>query len=129
MSPTSNHLDEDRSTLWVLTFSPAIWAVHFLVSYSAGAIWCGVVAGREGSLGPVRLAILGSAVLAIVAIALIGRRAWRSYRHWNNPAEQHADTAEARHRFLGFATVLLSILSAIAVIYVAAATLFVRGCY
>ena len=37
-NPSQDIFAEDRQSLWVLTFSPAIWA-HFLASYIAAAIW------------------------------------------------------------------------------------------
>jgi len=40
-----------------------------------------------------------------------------------------ADTPEDRHRFLGFATLLLSGLSAVAVIYTALVVVVFRSCH
>jgi hypothetical protein len=120
---------EDRQSLWILTFAPAIWAGHFFLSYLAGATWCGMLAGPEGRLEPVRVAIIAFAVLALLGIGITARAGWRRYRHEDREAEHHGDTAEDRHRFLGFATVLLSALSAVATIYVAVSTFFLDGCY
>jgi len=39
------------------------------------------------------------------------------------------DTPEDRHRFLGFATLLLSALSAVAVLYAGLVAVFIRSCY
>jgi hypothetical protein len=39
------------------------------------------------------------------------------------------DTPEDRQRFLGFATLLLSVLSAVAVIYAAAVVVFIERCF
>jgi len=56
---------EERETLWLITFSPTIWAVHFLLSYMAASVWCAKVAGRGGALVAVRgddgrYAVIGS---------------------------------------------------------------------
>ena len=32
-------------SLWLLTFGPGIWAVHFLLCYVTAAVWCARVAG------------------------------------------------------------------------------------
>ena len=122
-------IHESRESLWVLTISPTIWAVHFLACYLTAAIWCAKVVGRDGSLGPVRVAI---AVYTLVALLGIGITAWRGYRrHTLGTASppHDADTPEDRHRFLGYATLLLSSLSAVATIYSALAAVFVGSCH
>ena len=122
-------LPEKDESLWILTASPVIWAAHFLASYITAAVWCAKVVGRTGPLGSVRLAIAVYTVVALVGIGLIG---WRGFRkHDLGPANvPHGfDTPEDRHRFLGFATLLLSVLSAVATVYVALAAVFLRTCY
>ena len=44
---------------------PTIWAAHFLLCYVTAAIWCAKVAGPDGSLGGVRVAIAVYTVLAL----------------------------------------------------------------
>jgi hypothetical protein len=127
-SETRHHISEERQSLWLLTISPSIWAAHFLLSYMGAAVWCGDVVGREGSLGPVRIAIAAAAVVALIGIAITGLAGWKKHSHEGSPPPHHEDTPEDRHRFLGYATVLLSALSAIAVVYVALVTIFIRGC-
>lgn len=124
LSPTH----ERRQSLWLLAVSPTIWAAHFLVVYVTAATWCARAAGPLGALGPVRIAI-GAATL--VALAGIGVVAWIGYRrHDYGFADVPHDfaTAADRHRFLGFATLLLSALSAVAVVYVALVALFIGDC-
>lgn len=129
MTAESKHsLAEEHQSLWLLIFSPSVWAVHFLLSYIGSVIWCGKVAGREGHIEPIRVGIIGLGVLALIGIGLIGRLGWLRYTHGGTEARHHQDTAEDRHRFLGFATVLLSGLSAVATIYVALSSVFVRNC-
>lgn len=119
---------EARERLWLVPASPAIWAVHFLTCYVLAALWCGMVVGRGGSLGTVRVVI---AVLTLVALAAIAAIGWLGHRAHTLGAEQAPhddDTPGDRHRFLGLAALLLSGLSGVAVIYTALAAVFVETC-
>jgi hypothetical protein len=138
----------DRGSLWLLTIAPAIWAAHFLSCYVTAAIWCARFAAPGGALNGIRTAIAWYTAAALIGIAVVG---WEGFRRHSYPSTlRHAqgrpeqsrgatglgtggteatthdlDTREDRHRFLGFATLLLSGLSALAVAYAAfAATLF-----
>ena len=126
---TVTDISEQRQSLWLLTASPAIWTAHFLLSYSSAAIWCGMVVGRDGSPWNIRLAIAAYTVVALIGIANIARVGLRRHRLGNESAPHDADTPEDRHRFLGFATLLLSGLSAVATIYEALAVVFIRSCH
>lgn len=120
---------ESNQSLWLLIVSPTVWAVHFLACYITAAIWCAKVVGRDGSLGPVRVAI---ALYTLVALLGIGITGWRGHRrHTLGTARppHDADTPEDRHRFLGYATLLLSSLSAVATIYSALAAVFMGSCH
>ena len=121
------HLPEHRESLWVLTVSPVIWTVHFLLSYATAAVWCAKMAGPDGSLWQARMAIAVYTVLALIGIGING---WIGYRRHNfGGATPHDfDSPEDRHGFLGFATLLLSALSAAATIYVALAAVFIGTC-
>ena len=119
---------ESNQSLWLLTVSPTIWAAHFMLSYATASIWCGKLVGPGGSLWQVRIAI---AVYSVVALAGIGITAWIGYRRhsYGESALPHdADTPEDRHRFLGFATLLLSGLSGVATVYAALVLFFFRSC-
>lgn len=121
------HLPEENESLWLLTVSPVIWTAHFLLSYGTAAVWCSKVAGPGGSLWEARLAIAAYTVLALIGIGITG---WIGYRRHNfGGATPHDfDSPEDRHGFLGFATLLLSALSAAATIYVALAAVFIESC-
>lgn len=128
MSTTTEHPVEERENLWLLTASPLIWAAHFLLSYITAAIWCAKVAGSDGALDGVRLAI---ALYTLVALAAIGAITWLGFRRHTfgtTTAAHDFDSPAGRHGFLGFAVVLLSVLSAIATVYVALPALFIGTC-
>ena len=125
----NNETHEKNQSLWLLAAAPAIWTAHFLLSYITASIWCAKFVGPEGSLWHARVAI---AVYTAVALAGIGLTGWSGYRrhgHRSEAVPHDFDTPEARHRFLGFATLLLAALSAVATVYVALAAVFIRSCH
>jgi hypothetical protein len=115
-------------TLWMLTIAPAIWATHFLLSYVSAAIWCAKFANPGGLLGGVRTAVWWYTAAALIGIAIVGCEGYRRHSYGTETTTHDLDTAEDRHRFLGFATLLLSGLSAVATIYVALSAVFFRTC-
>jgi len=102
---------EPRHSLWLLAASPAIWAAHFLLS-----LWT------------VRVAILVYTVAALAAIVGIGYVGFASHRLGSASLPHDDDTPQDRRRFLGFATFLLSGLSAVAVIYAALVAVYIETC-
>lgn len=123
-----NQLHEEKESLWLLVASPAIWALHFLASYLTAAIWCAKVAGPVGSLGDARIYIAVYTVVALLGIGITSWRGFRKHSFGSATVPHDFDTPEDRHRFLGFATILLSGLSAVATIYVALTAIFVESC-
>ena len=119
---------ESRQRLWIVPASPVIWAVHFMACYIVAALWCGMVVGRDGSLLTVRLVIGGLTALALAAIGFVGWLGYRAHAMGAADAPHDDDTPEDRHRFMGFATVLLSGLGGVAVIYTAMTALFIETC-
>lgn len=126
--PDEGETSESRQTLWLLAASPTIWAVHFLACYITAAIWCAKVGGATGSLGWVPTAVLTYTVVALVGIGVITAIGWRRHDYGTAAVPHDFDTRADRHRFLGFATVLLSGLSAVAVLYVAVVAAFFGSC-
>ena len=120
---------EKYQSLWLLTASPVMWAAHFLLSYGTASVWCAKVAGPGGSLGGVRLAIVVYTVIALAGIGIIGWVGYRRHSHGGAALPHDDDTPEDRRRFLGFSTLLLSALSAVAVVYAALVVFFFRDCY
>jgi hypothetical protein len=122
------HVPQDRRGLWLLTASPIVWAAHFLLCYGTAAVWCAKVVGLGGSLATTRLAILVYTIVALAVIAIIGTIGYRRHSLGGAALPHDDDTPEDRHRFLGFATLLLSSLSAAAVAYAAIVAIFIRSC-
>ena len=119
---------EHRESLWWLAASPSVWAVHFVATYATVAIWCAKAVGQDGPLGAARMAVVVYTVLALAIVAVIGRIALRRHRFGAQTVPHDFDTSEDRHRFLGFATLLLSALSAVAIVYVALPFFFIGTC-
>jgi hypothetical protein len=122
-------LPERRTTLVSLVAAPAVWAMHFLLSYATAAIWCAKIAGGRGSLGLARLAIAAYTLAALVAIAVIVRSAWRAQRSDHVALPDDRDSPAGRHRFVAFATLLLAGLSTIAIVYAALAAALAGSCW
>jgi hypothetical protein len=129
MARLTEEFAEENQSLLLLTASPVIWAAQFMLSYLTAAIWCAKVAGPGGPLGGVRVAIAIYTVLALSGIGYIGWLAFRRHRYGTATLPHDDDSPEDRHRFLGFATLLLSARSAVATLYVALAAVFIGSCY
>jgi len=125
----ATRLPEANESLWLLTASPVIWAAHFLLCYGTAAVWCAKVVGLGGPLDSARIAIGVYTALALAAIGVIGWNGHHRHSFGQANLPHDDDTPEDRHRFLGFATLLLSALSAVAVVYAAIVAVFVRSCY
>ena len=119
-------IPREIETLWTLFTAPVVWALHFLACYIMAAIWC----AKRGDAG---FSIVQASIAAVTVLALgvIMLSAWLAWRQWGfgtqNPPHDDA-TAHDRTLFQGFATLLLSGLSFVAVLYVALALLFIDGC-
>ena len=121
-------LSEENESLWMMIVSPLVWSAHFLLCYITAAVWCAKFVPRGGTLEPVRWAIAG---YTLVALAGIGWNGWWGYRRSRLGSEtvpHDADTPGDRHRFLGFATLLLAGLSAIATVFEAMVAVFFNTC-
>lgn len=119
---------EPRSSLWMLTAGPTMWATHFLLCYVTAAIWCAKVVGRAGGLDGARLAVAGYTVVALLGIGAVGYRGFRQQGSGWSLQPRRDNTAQGRHHFLGFSILLLAGLSAVAVIYVALPALLLGSC-
>jgi hypothetical protein len=123
MSTNSRH----DSSLWGLIIPPCIWATYFLLTYATASIWCAKMAAPGGSFDQLRISIGIYSTIALAGIVLIGWNAYRT-RSSGKGASTHEDAPEDRRQFLSFATLLLSVLSAVATIYTSFVLLFFRSC-
>lgn len=117
-----------RESLWLIALGPAIWMTYFLVTYATAAIWCAKVAERAGPLGEARLLI---GLYTLIALLGIGTTGWIGYRRHSYGAAtvpHDFDTSADRHRFLGFATLLLCALCFVSTVYVALVVVFIGSC-
>jgi hypothetical protein len=118
----------DRYSLWLLTIAPTIWAVHLLACYVTAAIWCAKFVSFAGPLGGIRTAVMWYTAVALIGIAIIGWEGFRRHSFGTEATTHDLDSAEDRHRFLGFATLLLSGLSGVGVLYAALAATYFETC-
>jgi len=125
----AHYLSEENESLLVMVAGPTTWAAHFLLSYGSAAIWCAKVVGPGGSLATVRLAIFCYTLAALAVVGLLGWLGYRRHSFGQADLPHDDDTPEDRHRFLGFATLLLSALSAVAIVYEALVIVFIDRCY
>jgi hypothetical protein len=124
-----SQLAEEHESLWRLTAAPLLWATHFLLSYCTAAIWCEKFVGANDMLGNARVAIAGYTVVALIGIALVGWRGFQRHSFTGSTLPHDFDSPIDRHRFLGFATLLLAGLSAVATLYVAMTIVFIKSCH
>jgi hypothetical protein len=121
-------LPENTLYLAMVAAPPAIFITHFVVAYALASVWCAKMAGADGRLGGALLPFAAITVAALGGVLWVG---WHGYdRHsFGSEAVPHdQDTAGDRHRFLGFATLLLSGLSGVGILFVAAAFLAFDTC-
>ncbi|NJK88492.1 MAG: hypothetical protein HC923_03225 [Myxococcales bacterium] len=119
---------EHHESLWWLVASPALFLLHFLVSYATVAIDCAKRDGSSEVLGISGLLVTLYTAVALVGMGFTGSRATRRHEAGRASVPHDFDTPEDRTRFLGFATFLLSGLSIVAVLYVAASVALVGTC-
>ena len=115
--------------LWRLIVSPTIWAFHFLASYVTVAVFC-EKAGRAAALGPAEVAVVAYTVAALAGIGWSCRGLWRVRGRslTDDDFEYEHNTPEERHRFLSHVALMLSVLSAVAVLYVAIPMIYLSSC-
>lgn len=125
-----------RANLITLITAPTVWALHFLVSYTAAAAYCAKTMADArvftGASWPditvARLVILAATAVALAVIALCTRQAWGHWRGGDVDPPFDEPSFEGRQGFLGFATLLLCGLSVVGVIFVALPAVFIGDC-
>lgn len=119
---------EHEESLWVLIIAPTIWAIHLMASYLTAAIWCAKFADSGQDFGFVRTAIGIYTLLALLGIGVTGWYAYRRHSYRGSRTPHDADTSRDRHRFLGFAGLLLSALSGVATAFAGLVAFYFRSC-
>lgn len=119
---------ERDASLWRLVVPPTLWFVHFLLSYGTAAVWCAKYADESWGRGATRAAIAAYTIVALAGIVAAGRRGFAHHRYDDAELPHDDDTPADRHRFLGYATLLLAGLSFVATLYVASAAVFAAAC-
>lgn len=122
-----------RRTWAVLLGGPVVWFLHFMVVYLVAEAGC--TGGGPGLrlLDPPVPAIV-TAVATVVALLACGLLTASNHRRWRiedppTTARQEPGPHELeRHRELGFVGLLLTVLSAAAVLFVAAPALVFASC-
>lgn len=127
-TPVHELLHEDRASVWMLTTGPTVWALHFLTCYITAAVWCAKAASPAAPLDDVRVVLGAVTVVALLLIAWFGWRGLRQHRFGIATLPHDAPSAGDRHRFLGFATMLLCGLSFVAVLYSTFVILIIGDC-
>ncbi len=118
----------DLETLWTLFTAPVVWAVHFLACYLTVAIHC-AKGGGERQFAMLQFVLGGVTLAALATIAISAFLAWRQWGFGTTDPPHDDPTEEARKLFQGFATLLLSALSFVAVLFVATPLLAIDGCF
>lgn len=124
----TNRLSDRNESLVMVAASPTVWAVHFLACYVTASVWCAKQTTALAPLFTVRVTIAVYTAVALLVIAVVGGIGFRAHRLHGEPAPHDDDTPEDRHRFMGYATLLLSGLSAVAVVFSALVAVFMETC-
>ncbi|MGQ9424493.1 hypothetical protein ACXYTJ_00915 [Gilvimarinus sp. F26214L] len=128
-STPQSSLSEQKESLWLLVISPTIWALHFVLSYVTAAIWCAKSVEHSGPLGTARTAVAIYTLVAALGVTAVAWRGLRKMRRGAITPPFDDDSPLERHQFLGWATVLLSGLSLVAIVYAGLGALFIETCW
>lgn len=121
-------LPREVESLWTLFTGPVVWALHFLVCYIVAAIFCEKPDLLGGDFDTLRKLIAAVTALALAMIVLSAILAWRQWGFGTGDPPHDDPTRGDRMRFQGYATLLLSGLSFVAVIFTAMPALFITEC-
>ncbi len=103
----------DQGSIWIMAAAPTLWAVHFVASYVVAAVWCAKIGP---SLVEPRWIIAWSGLACIAVILWLGITAFRRYGGRFAVFEEITESSEAgRDRFVGHVSLLLCVLSAVAI--------------
>jgi hypothetical protein len=118
----------ERGNLWLLVLAPTLWALHFLVSYVTAAVYCAKTADTAFLL-PVRIAVVVYTLVALAGIGAVGLGGYRRHFHTGEGHLPHdRDVVADQLGLIGFSTLLLAGLSAVATVYTALPAVFIESC-
>ena len=131
-NPVTREVRRETGTgtdLWRVIVSPVIWALHFLASYVTVAVYC-EKAGRDAALAPAEIAVIAYTVMALAGIGWSTWGLWRGRGRslTDDDFENEHNVPEERHRFLDHVALMLCVLSAVAVLYVAIPMIYLSSC-
>jgi hypothetical protein len=121
-------IPREVESLWTLFTAPVVWALHFVGCYGAVAIYCAKAANLSFGFDTVRLGLAGFTVAALAMIVLSAWLAWRQWGFGTGDPPHDQPTRKGRTLFQGYATLLLSGLSFVAVAYMAIPLIFIAEC-
>lgn len=121
-------LPKQVESLWTLFTAPVVWALHFLVCYAGAAIYCEKRHLFGTDFNGLRIAIAVVTLLSLAMIVLSAALAWRQWGFGTGDPPHDDPTRRDRTLFQGYATLLLSGLSFVAVVFTALPTLFITEC-
>ncbi len=130
MSPQTEMPPHRRLLLLVLPV--LVWFAYFLLTYAVIAVGCAFSIRRElFGFGIVQWIAAVSTIVTFAIIAVIGIQAFRRWREAHNAMKWRETTAAPdidRLRFFALGTLLLSLLSLIATVWVGLPILIVPPC-
>ncbi|MGI2033456.1 hypothetical protein ACRQ1B_13780 [Rhizobium panacihumi] len=121
-------IPREVETLWTLFTAPTVWALHFIACYATVAVFCAKRLPASFSFNSVRITL---AIVTIAALAMIVLSTYLAWRQWGFGADDPPHDEPTRHSrtlFQGFATLLLSALSFVAVLFAAIPLMFIAEC-
>lgn len=121
-------LPREVESLWTLFTAPVVWALHFLACYVGAAIFCEKPHLFGGEFQTLRIAIGVMTVLSLAMIVLAAVLAWRQWGFGAGDPPHDDPTRRDRLLFQGYATLLLSGLSFVAVMFTALPAFFMTEC-
>jgi heme/copper-type cytochrome/quinol oxidase subunit 2 len=116
----------NRNSLLSLISAPVIWGLHFLAAYLTVSLAC-AAAYTQPLLWGVDIVGWGVALLTLIALALLLYIAVINHAKWRRSADREAPGTEI-NRFFSLCSVLLCVLSAVAVIWVAFPAFILPSC-
>ncbi len=118
----------EEGSFWVLVAAPVVWAAHFLLAYWGAAIYC----ARFLEAAPFMVVRVYVGAITVLALALVGWLAHHARVRYKGKLrisdDLVEDTEAERTSFLGHAALLLSALSAVAILFDALPVVVMDGC-